>query len=217
MRMPWEQEGKSPEEIEFDCQVYLMRTMKESVLETIPVRLSGEVNAAGVLYLTRVRVFDMEAPRNVRVFQKRMFLCENVPEILPKWASFVNGVINTPDLTPTAARDNFIRNAAAERLRDVLGDLIVKHLEQVHQRDPERFSQILRYHNWGIKAACFYYREFFAKFAHLLEWRTNSGKPETRWGEFQPVWRTLPDILARLPQVQGDLQLLLCFTDLQFG
>ncbi len=210
--MPWEKSGLTDDEMRLDCHVYLEKTMRDSVLETIPIRLDAEVRAEGVLYLTRTRVIGIDAPRTLRIFQNRMFLCENVPEILPKWATFVNGVINTPDLTPNAARDNFVRDEAATRLREVLGDLVIRHLDQLHDENPERFSQILRYHDWGIKAACHYYKPFFAKFAHLLEWRTNSGQPKGDGGETQEIWRTLPAILALLPKTEGEPQRLPCFT-----
>jgi molecular chaperone HtpG len=212
MHMPWEKDGRSDKELELDCLIYLEKTMRDSVLEAIPVQLSGHVNAGGVLYITRTRTLQIQAPRTIRIFQNRMFLCENVPEILPRWAIFINGVINTSDLTPTAARDNFIRDDAAKALTEELGALVVQHLEMVQKDKPARFSDILRYHNLGIKAACFYYDEFFAKFAHLLEWRTNSGEKDELTGELKTVWRTLPDVISRLPKVEGEIQLLPCFS-----
>jgi molecular chaperone HtpG len=211
MRMPWEA-GRSADEIQIDCHIYLEKTMRDSVLEVVPLNLAGNVPAAGVLYITRTRAVQVEAPRTVRIFLNRMFLCENA-NILPKWAQFINGIINTTTLTPTAARDNFVRDEQSKHLQEALGNLVIKHLETLAQSDPERFSQILRYHNLGIKSACHYYDEFFAKFAHLLEWRTNSGKSEQQAGEFKPVWRTLSQVLAELPQVAGQYQNLPYFSD----
>ena len=176
MRMPWERDGADAKARALDCHIYLEKTMRDSVLETIPldVRDNG-LEAHGVLYISSARVYAIEPPRTVRVFQKRMFLCENATDLLPKWASFVNGVIDTPSLIPTAARDNFQRDETFGRLRDALGQIIIRHLEALKTKDPARLSQILAYHNLTIKAACDYYEEFFDKFAHLLEWKVNSG------------------------------------------
>src|SRR5690349_2277819 len=131
------------------------------------------MRAEGVLYISRTRIFSIDQPRTMRVFQNRLLLCEDAVDVLPKWARFVNGVINTPDLTPTAARDNFIRDAAADNFRSALGEVIIKHLDQLRKDDPERFTDIVRYHRLGFLAACYFYDEFFARFAHLLLWRTN--------------------------------------------
>ena len=85
-------------------------------------------------------------------------------------------------------------------------------METLHREQPERFSQILRYQHLSIKAACHYYDRFFAKFAHLLEWRTNGGERDEESGDLKPAWRTLPEILKRLPPGGGGPQRLPCFT-----
>jgi molecular chaperone HtpG len=213
MQMPWEKTARrNQEEMQLACQYYLERYLDESVLEAIPLNLSGDVQVSGVLYISRAHVFQAQNSSTVRVFLNRMFLCEN-KEILPKWAQFINGIINTSTLTPTAARDTFIRNEQSKRLQKAIDNSIIEHLEYLSQNKPKRFSQILRYHNLDIKSACYYHDDFFDKFAHLLEWRTNSGKPNQEINEFKPVWRTLPQVLAKLPKKEGQFQNLPYFSE----
>ena len=226
--MPWERSGVPDPEMRRDCMIYLEMTMPDSVLEVIPVRENGEFGARveGLLYITRTRVIGTDAPRTIRVFQKRMFLCEGAKELLPPWATFVNGILNTPDLSPNAARDNFTRDDRFTRLRDRLGDLIVRHFEWLKDKAPQRLSEILSYHDFGIKAACHYYPPFFEKFGHLLEWRINAKSPvafadpvrsEGRRSsggdpDANHVWATLPEILAGLQDPdEGSPKRLPCF------
>lgn len=224
MVMPWERTGLSEGEMRLDSLVYLEKRVPDSVLETIPIRIAdpatadgAALDAEGLLYITRTRVLVTDIPRTVRVFLKRMFLCEDAKELLPRWATFVNGIINTPSLTPNAARDNFTRDASYARLRDRLGDIIVAHLEHLREREPESLSEILAYHDLSIKAACYYYQPFFEKFAHLLEWRINAASraasPEGTRPSGRRVlssdtganysWATLPEILVVLPTPEG--------------
>ncbi|WP_341734480.1 ATP-binding protein [Microcoleus sp. EPA2] len=207
MRMPWERAGISQDDFELDTRVYLERTMRDSVLEVIPVQLP-EIKVSGVLYITRTRTIQRSIPRAMRLLVNRMFICEKEAELVPEWAQFVNGVICVQDglLTLTAARDNFIRDENLKKLQVELGDLIVRHMEKLAKDKPQRFSEILRYHDWSIKAACHYYDEFFDKFADLLEWRTNKGVPTTYAGDFKPEWRTLPEILKLLPNPENKPQ-----------
>jgi molecular chaperone HtpG len=207
MRMPWERSGASLDEIELDTRIYLEKTMRDSVLEVIPVQLP-EFGVSGALYITRTRTFQRSIPRAIRLFVNRMFICEKETELVPEWAQFVNGVICVQDglLTLTAARDNFIRNDNLTQLQVALGDLIVRHMDDLAKTKPKRFSEILRYHDLSIKAACHYYDEFFEKFADLLEWRTNKGVPTTYAGDFTPEWRTLPEILRLLPKSDSEPQ-----------
>jgi len=215
MRMPWEQEGRSRQEISLDTRIYLEKTMRDSVLEAIPVQLP-ELNTSGALYITRSRTFQRQLPRAVRLFVNRMFICEKETDLLPEWAQFINGVICSGDqtLTLTAARDNFIRDENLQLLQDALGNLVVKHLEELSQSNPKRFSEILRFHDLSIKAACWYHDEFFDKFADLLQWRTNKGEPTTTYtGEFTHQWRTLSQVLEELPHPEGESQPLPYFSD----
>lgn len=56
MHMPWEREGVSDKERRLDCHVYLEKTMRDSVLETIPLRLKQDgLEARCVLYISRAR------------------------------------------------------------------------------------------------------------------------------------------------------------------
>jgi len=214
MRMPWEQSGKSELEIEQDTRIYLEKTMRDSALEQIPIDLP-KFDTTGALYITRARRIRRQAPRTLRLFVNRMFICEKETDLLPEWADFINGVICASDstLTLTAARDNFIRDEKLKRLQSALGDVVIQHLENLSRENPERFSKILMYHDLSIKTACYYYGEFFDKFADLLKWRTNKGEPTTYAGGFTHEWRTLPQILELLPKPKGEPQLLPYFSD----
>ena len=227
MVMPWERESGSPAEARLDAIVYLEKRVPDSVLEVIPVGFDegvgpDRIHAEGLLYITRTRVAFRDAPRTVRVFLHRMFLGDDAKDLLPPWATFVNGIINTASLSPNAARDNFTHNGSFERLRARLGDIIVAHFDALAQREPERLSKILRYHDLAIKAACYYHDPFFAKFGHLLEWRVNARSAAARSRDDQGDrvaldanygWATLPEVVAALPSPpDGRPPRLACFT-----
>lgn len=236
MVMPWERNGTSESEMRLDSMIYLERTVPDSVLEVIPIHINEPsadsapvIHAEGLLYITRTRMIATDAPRTVRVFLKRMFLCEEAKEILPPWARFINGIINTSSLSPNAARDNFTRDSSFTALRDRLGDIIVRHFEHLQEKEPQRLSEILAFHDLGIKAACFHYDPFFDKFAHLLEWRINAqsvasrtrpGREGRRGGRrflsedagANYTWATLPEIEGALPVREDGSKRLPCFT-----
>lgn len=223
--MPWEREGISAEEMRLDNMLYLEKRVPDSVLEVVPIK---EKDVEGLLYITRSRAIGRVAPRTLRVFLKRMFLCEGTDELLPPWATFVNGILNTNSLEPNAARDNFLRNERFNSLVDRLGKLVIAHLDGLKTTNPRRLSEILAYHDFGIKAACHYHDEFFDKFSHLLEWRINPKSPlatpqrlQERFRRLGPdweedtVWITLPDLMTSLPApVSEGPKRLSCFTSL---
>ena len=119
MQMPWEQGGRSQNEILLDTRIYLEKTMRDSVLEMILVNLP-ELQVSGVLYITRWRTVLRKIPQTIRLFVNRMFICEKESELVPEWASFINGVLCIGDqtLTLTASRDNFMRDAKLKELQN---------------------------------------------------------------------------------------------------
>jgi HSP90 family molecular chaperone len=193
--MPWEQVDIADDRLELDCRIYISEQFKEDALEIIPIRT---VDTSGILYISRSRSLVVSAPRTVQVYLNRMFVSASITDLLPEWASFVNGVITSSSLVPTAARDNVARNDAFFALRETLGNIIIDHLDQLRRSNPSRFSEIQRFHTLGLKAACHHYDEFFDKFVDLLEWNTNElgDEQEPSVPTMGRHLRTLPEIVS---------------------
>jgi HSP90 family molecular chaperone len=208
--MPWERDRLPNADRDLENLIYLEKRVPDSVLEIIPI---NEPEAQGLLYITRMRVVGRNAPRTVRLFLKRMFLREGAEDLLPEWASFVNGLLNTTALQPNAARDNYVEDSNSRALRKKLGALVIAHLEELKSSNASRLSEILAFHDFSIKAACHYHEEFFDSFGHLLEWRVNPGSPVTvvrdpnppKLSKWQPheKWIRLSDLVNPGPPDGG--------------
>jgi HSP90 family molecular chaperone len=97
----------------------------------------------------------VNSPQTVRVHVQRMMVAENLPSLLPSWATaFVSGFINSSKLMPTAARDNVKTGEDFDEVKEILGDIIVEHLEEIRRTTPERFSEIQKFHWLGLRSAC---------------------------------------------------------------
>lgn len=213
MIMPWDRDGLNEETRARETQVYLAKTMPDSALALIDVDIENPGPTRGVLYISDQRSLPNheQPPGRVRLYQQRMFLCETT-DLLPPWARFVRGVINTSAIIPTAARDNFVRDDTTDHIKEEFGHLIIERLRELSLDEPQRFQRILKYHDIGIKAACYEYDELFRNVANLLEWRTNCGGKaidEESYSGF--YWRRLPDILSALPKSESGPQALPCF------
>ena len=104
-----------------------------------------------------------------------MFIKANDKELLPHWARFVKGVINTPDLSPTISRDALVRDQAYEDLRDLLGQIILDHLDDLAQNNPETLEQVVGMYNHTIKAYGLKDDAFFDRICDLGRVNTDSG------------------------------------------
>jgi len=129
----------------------------------------GHGRVRGVLAVTDRRS-DLNARGVVDVYVQRMFISAGNREVLPPWAKFVQGVLECNELTPNAARDNVVRNAALAAVQQALGRLIVGELTTLSRSDHRRFVEIMRWHSYDVLAMSVQeeHEDFFRAVADLM-------------------------------------------------
>lgn len=177
MNAPWHKiEIKNQGKLINECEIFLRRRYRELVLEVIPVNINDVYKCKGALYISDSVLPDITSSGMVDIFVRRMFIRSSDKEMLPPWAKFIQGIIDSPDLKPTAARDNIQRNEAAyEFIQSKLGDIIVNHLTKLAETNPKKFQKINELHHYHIKGMAAAHRFFFEKIGMHLLFDTNKG------------------------------------------
>ncbi len=134
----------------------------------------------GVLYITGHQIPIQGTSGQLDIFQERMCVRLKDTELLPDWARLIRGVIDSPDLQPTAGRDNLIKNPAYIDLRKALGNLIRQALTDLATADPRRFQRLCDYHHVHIKGMAVNDETFFDHVIELLPFETNAGSMTLR-------------------------------------
>ncbi|MCB1824836.1 MAG: ATP-binding protein, partial [Candidatus Competibacteraceae bacterium] len=170
---PWhEPDWRDPGERERSLSAFLSQRYADPPLLTIPIDLA-QPRTLGGLFIPARYTPGGPAGGAVDLFQARMCIRANDTELLPEWARFVRGVLDCPDLQPTAARDNVIRDAAYHALREALGASIVAALLDLATRDRPRFLQLCDWHHDAIKGMAARHAEFGAAVLDHLPFETN--------------------------------------------
>jgi len=165
-----------PHQAEKDAtyHTFLSRRYPDIPLDIIPIEINEPYRAYGLLYISDRHVPDVDTAGVVDIYVRRMFIRGNDNTFLPPWAKFVRGIIDCPDLQPTAARDNVQRNEKAfEFLQKKIGDLIVERLTYLAQNDQSKFERINLWHHYHLKGMAKYYDDFFDQVIDLLLFETN--------------------------------------------
>ncbi|MFC5470959.1 HSP90 family protein [Cohnella suwonensis] len=118
---------------------------------------------------------SLQDEKKHRVYLKNMLLSDKMNNILPAWAFFVNGIINTESLRPTASREAFQENDLFFAVRDELGQCIKRYLIELSESHPELFRKIVLVHYASIKTMAVEDEEFYALFIHHLSFETSFG------------------------------------------
>ncbi|MBL8250057.1 MAG: ATP-binding protein [Candidatus Competibacter sp.] len=188
---PWHAPGwRDPVERERSLTAFLGQRYADPPLLVIPVDLTRP-KAAGGLYIPARYAPAGRSGGAVDLFQARMCIRPNDGELLPEWARFARGVVDCPELQPTAARDNVLRDQTYDALRQALGETIVAALLDLAEHDRPRFLQLCDWQHDAIKGMAARHPEFGAAVLEQLPFDTNRG------------YLTLPDYLGHQPAIEG--------------
>ena len=182
---PWHEPGwRDPVERDRLLTAFLSQRYADSLLLVIPVDLPHPRTLGG-LYVAARYTPGGQAGGLADLFQARMCIRLHDHELLPEWAPFVRGIVDCPELQPTAARDNVLRDSVYHALREALGKTIVTALLELAARDRPRFLRLCDWHQDALKGMAAQHQEFGAAVLDALPFATNQGQ------------LTLPEYLTR--------------------
>jgi molecular chaperone HtpG len=129
----------------------------------------------GFLFVPPGSVASVREFGDLRVYIRRMFICERERDLLPPWARFVRGVIECPLLQPTASREGIHQDENFELVRQALEEQLGAGLRRLARDEPAVWKQVVRGHadiiiGWAVSD-----NEFFERVADIVPLRTTRG------------------------------------------
>lgn len=155
-------------------QEFVNKRYPDYPLLVIPVDFQAP-RAQGVLYISDRHAPGINTTGVVDIYQERMSIRAADQDLLPEWAKFVRGVIDSPDLHPTAARDNLLKDGNYHHLREALGRQIIEALIQLSRADDRKFLRLCEWHHYHLKGMALHYDEFYKAVIDHLPFETNKG------------------------------------------
>jgi molecular chaperone HtpG len=156
-----------------EALAYVDRVTYSKPMDIIPLT-SAIGGVMGIAYILPHAV-SLQDEKKHRVYLKDMLLSDKMNNILPTWAFFVNGIINTESLRPTASREAFQENDLFFEVREELGDCIKRYLIGLSESNPELFQRIVLVHYASIKTMAVEDDELYALFIRHLSFETSYG------------------------------------------
>ncbi len=140
-----------------------------------PVAPRGRSDARGLLWVQDAATYGTSDNRNHSVFVRGMLLDDDARELLPSWAGFIGGVIESAALTPTASREDLQRDEVYRAVQHALGDALVEGLAEVAKGQPEAWRRVLARHNEALIGGALSDRRLFPLLADELTVATSEG------------------------------------------
>jgi molecular chaperone HtpG len=147
----------------------------------------------GILGITDRHLPGIDTRGSIDIYINRVFVAAANREVIPAWASFMQGVLECGQLTPNAARDNVVANSVLFALRQYLGLYVVKCIRDLAANDVARFMDIMSWHQFQILGMCVQeeHEDFFRAVADIVPLESDQGRVSVR--EYIKSTTALPD------------------------
>jgi molecular chaperone HtpG len=179
MAPPWEDETPARAIGDYIARVFHgMRPLCVFPLHDARVSIGHDtitVPLQGFLFVPPGSVASVREYGDLKIFIRRMFICERERDLLPPWARFVRGVIECPLLQPTASREGIHQDENFELVRQALENQLGQGLQQLAQDDPAIWRKVVRGHSDVIIGWAVSDNDFFEKVEDIVAFRTTRG------------------------------------------
>jgi molecular chaperone HtpG len=142
---------------------------------TMPVADEKMPDFKGMLWVQDGSTYGTSDNRNLSVFVRGMLLDDDARDLLPAWAGFVGGVIESNQLTPTASREDLQRDESYRSVQEALTESLIAGLAEVAQHQPEAWRRVVSRHNEALLGAALCDPRLFELLAHAVNVPTSQG------------------------------------------
>ena len=133
---------RSPKEVERSEYNTFFKTSFKEFLDPLSVAhfsVEGTIEFTALLYVPSMAPFEqqdwLKPSRNVKLFVKRVFISDEFDEdLLPRWASFVRGVVDSADLPLNVSREILQESRVVRTIRRQLVKRTIEMLKEIAAR-----------------------------------------------------------------------------------
>ncbi|QVQ50843.1 HSP90 family protein [Spiractinospora alimapuensis] len=169
---PWARDSTEPARRERLLR-YGQRILGTAPFDVIDLNVP-EAGLSGVAFVLPTPTHPTERPSH-RVYLKRMLIGDRVERLLPEWAFFARGVVNTEELRPTASREQLYDDELLESAREALGTQLKDWMTGLATTSPTRLSEFLRVHGRGVQSLALHDDDMLRLVDQWLEQETSDG------------------------------------------
>jgi molecular chaperone HtpG len=125
----------------------------EAPLAHTHFRVEGAQEFVGLLYVPRHAPFDLfdvkrspggTSGRGVRLFVRRVFIMDDVEELVPPWLRFLRGVVDSDDLPLNVSRELLQDSAALRAIKRQVTKKTLDLLDETAAEEPEDYATFWR-------------------------------------------------------------------------
>lgn len=176
---------RSPKEVEdADYNAFYKSFSKDTdePLAHVHFTAEGEVTFKAILFVPKAAPFDLyqdygKAVDNIKMYVKRVFITDDFEDMMPKYLSFIKGVVDSDDLPLNVSRETLQQN---KLLRVIKKKLVRKALDMLKKMTDEDYEKFYKEFGTNVKLGVMEDHSNRNRLAKLLRWQSsNDGEKQT--------------------------------------
>ncbi|MEE2639729.1 MAG: ATP-binding protein [Planctomycetota bacterium] len=168
----WFDETPESENLEMELASYFA----EQPLDVIPIRCEKPVSIAGAIYVSPERTPGFSGDAVVAVTVRRMVISRRIHDLVPAWGSFFRGVLELHDCSPTASREDLVRDSTFEVVQNVIEEKLFEHFESQAEKDPRRLEALIDVHRYTLVGSAIHTPRLRDLLRKSYRWSTSRGR-----------------------------------------
>ncbi len=162
---------------------------------TIHYKAEGAIEYTGLLFIPTQKPFDIFHPdrkQHVKLYVKRVFITDQVEELLPPYLRFLRGVVDTPDLPLNVSRELLQHNPLLAKIKTGLVKRILSELKKKSEEGGDSFDSFWETFGAVLKEGLYEDYDRRADILPLCRFRSTAVEG----------WTTLDEVVGRMKEGQ---------------
>lgn len=166
--------------------------------DTVHFHVEGQQEWTALLYVPEKAPFDLysrEPRRGLQLYIKRVFIAEDVKELVPDHLRFIKGLIDSADLPLNVSRETVQQDRLVAAIRKRVTNKLISHFKDMLEKDRPKYEKLWSEFGVCIKEGFHYEPASKDKLAEIMLVKTTHGEG----------WSTLAEVAARKQEGQSAL------------
>ena len=148
----------------------------EEPLFWIHLNVDYPFNLKGILYFPRLRRDMGGQEGQIKLFNRQVFVADNIKEVIPEWLMLLKGVIDCPDLPLNVSRSFLQNDGTVRKLSAHITKKVADKLNSLFKENREQYEGYWDDISPFIKYGCMKDIKFHEMIKDILLFKTTDGK-----------------------------------------
>ena len=132
-------------------------------------------NLKGILYFPKLRKDLGGQEGQIKLFNRQVFVADNIKEVIPEFLMLLKGVIDCPDLPLNVSRSFLQNDGYVRKLSQHITKKVADKLIAIHKDQPDQYNTYWDDIHPFIKYGCIKDRRFYDMVRDILVFKTTEG------------------------------------------